>query len=176
MQTFILCRLGLILRGSGIGAFEEKRHMHIVDRGGENWIGMCAIFSRTLVFMICKTDGKEKTGGNEFEVNLKVHGKKERTKQYTLKGRIVCTWLRKHLTWVEIWTPLLSGPSSSHVLISVDFSLVFLNVAILPPSLLIACVCFPSPPYVGCRTSWNFGVLERSESAILHIKTRKSCL
>jgi len=52
---------------------------------------MCAIFSRTLVFMICKTDGKEKMGGNEFEVNLKVHGKKERTKQYTLKGRIVCT-------------------------------------------------------------------------------------
>ncbi len=56
----------------------------------------------SLVFMTCETDGKEKMGGNEFEVNYKVHGKKERTKQSTLKGRIVCTWLRKHLTWVEI--------------------------------------------------------------------------
>jgi poly-D-alanine transfer protein DltD len=41
--------------------------------------------------MTCKTDGNEKIGSNEFEVNLKVYGKKERTKQSTLKGRIVCT-------------------------------------------------------------------------------------
>jgi hypothetical protein len=54
-------------------------------------MGMCAIFSRTFVFMTCKTDGKEKMGGKEFEVILKVHGKKERTRQSTLKGRIVCT-------------------------------------------------------------------------------------
>ncbi len=45
----------------------------------------------SLVFMTCETDGKEKMGGNEFEVSYKVHGKKERTKQSTLKGRIVCT-------------------------------------------------------------------------------------